>query len=294
MLDPLRISVRLVHRSPDPCNLALFFRIIPSSLYKYPFFFLMLPLQNYHSYGKNLLDLQQKRLSTQLSVFQQALATFAKDHANEIKNNSEFRNQFTELCFSVGVDPLAASLSKSRRSKNLWSSVLNDSNDEYYNELAVKIIELCKRYREVNGGMVSVDDIYRVLTDKNSPNAIEDLTIEDIEVSVQKVNVLDPGFRIVSVGKNAKKYIRLVLKDMSSYEKAVFDICDVLGYASVSSLMANYRWKAIHAQEVLEELVSGGVLWVDDGAEERRYYDALSVGLVQGLDNPDLAVQMDI
>ncbi|GMM35577.1 ESCRT-II subunit protein [Saccharomycopsis crataegensis] len=224
-------------------------------------------LKQYQQLGKSLADQQHEKLSIQLSVFQQALANFAKNHPEEIKSNENLRKEFTSLCFSVGVDPLAASLSKKSASKNknasLWSKLLGDDNDEFYNELAVKIIELCKKLEDVNGGIVAVDELLKIMTNPDSPNSIVDLTESDIEKSVELLSTLDPNFKVITVGDQNKKFIRSVSKELNNYETKVFEICEIMGYATVGILVDNYRWSSYHSKDVLEEMVSFGFLWVD-------------------------------
>lgn len=237
----------------------------------------------YQEFGKSLLEQQHTQLATQLLVFQQALATFAKTHPNEIKDNEQFRKQFTELCFSVGVDPLAASLSNDSNdgldsgsnnnqhgNKSLWSRLLNNTNEEYYNQLAVTIYEAFQRFqnRVGGGGIISMNELYGQLTAPNSPNSIAGLTRKDIRQSVKLLNTLNPNLQIITI--KDQEFIKFA--DLSNYEKNIFEVCNLLGYCSLSILVANYNWNSHHAKDVLDSMVSQGFLWVDQQTDSNEYH----------------------
>lgn len=247
-------------------------------------------LKQYQQLGKTLFEQQHEKLAVQLSVFQQALANFAKNHPDEIKGNEKFRSEFTKMCLSVGVDPLAASLSKKPSSsgsttvsgtsttnnkkkgkiKSLWSKLLEDNNEEFYNELAVKVIEVCKQYQDLNGGITSIDEILKTLGDPNSPNSILDLDETDIEKTVSLLQTLDDNFAIITIGN--KKFVRSIPQELNKDQSTILEVCEIMGYTSVLLLVANYRWSQYRAQDVLQSMVSSGFLWVDDQTEENEIH----------------------
>lgn len=61
----------------------------------------------YKEKGSELAGEQLTQLSQQLEAFRSKLETFAAQHRNEIRKDPAFRQQFQEMCATIGVDPLA-------------------------------------------------------------------------------------------------------------------------------------------------------------------------------------------
>ena len=99
----------------------------------------------------NVLSKQNKELDEQLNVFQLKLVQFAKDHNKELKEHPEFRMKFIKMCTSIGIDPISL-FDKERH--------LFDVNDFYY-EICVKVIEVCRETKDLNGGVISFDELHR-------------------------------------------------------------------------------------------------------------------------------------
>lgn len=115
--------------------------------------------QQYASHGEALRSEQISSLQTQLSVFQSLLQQFAVTHAKDIRSNPTFRAEFARMCNAIGVDPLASSSGKKEGS--FWAQMLGRSVNDFYFELAVRIVEVCRATKEVNGGLISVEECKR-------------------------------------------------------------------------------------------------------------------------------------
>ena len=46
-------------------------------------------------------------MQKQMALFKSSLQRFASEHKSEINTNPIFRQQFQQMCQSIGVDPLA-------------------------------------------------------------------------------------------------------------------------------------------------------------------------------------------
>lgn len=122
--------------------------------------------QSYATHGANLRSNHLTSLQTQLSVFQSLLHTFALEHGSTIKSNPAFRAEFARMCNAIGVDPLAASNVKGKTKKGLgsaeggsfWTQILGGDVNDFYFELAVRVVELCRETRGENGGLISVEE----------------------------------------------------------------------------------------------------------------------------------------
>jgi EAP30/Vps36 family len=87
------------------------------------------------------------------------LTDFAKRHGADIQNDPVFRQRFLQMCAPLGVDPLASK-------KTLLGNLLGMG--DFYHELAVKIAEVCLASKSSNGGIVSVREIQKALSQRQS------------------------------------------------------------------------------------------------------------------------------
>lgn len=115
----------------------------------------------YASHGSNLRTSHATSLSTQLSVFRSLLQQFAQTHAKDIRSNPSFRAEFARMCAAIGVDPLASSSGAGGKEGggSLWSQLLGGSVNDFYFELAVRVVEVCSDTREENGGLIGVKEV---------------------------------------------------------------------------------------------------------------------------------------
>lgn len=108
----------------------------------------------YASHGSNLRSTNAQALETQLAVFRSLLQQFAQTHGKDIRSNPTFRAQFARMCSAIGVDPLASSNSASGGS--IWAQLLGRTVNDFYFELAVRVVEVCAATRAENGGLIEV------------------------------------------------------------------------------------------------------------------------------------------
>lgn len=116
----------------------------------------------YASHGATLRTAHAQSLANQLSVFQAALHNFSVTHGADIRSNPSFRAEFARMCNAIGVDPLASSNHKGAKGKDggsFWSQMLGGSVNDFYFELAVRVVEVCRETREENGGMLAVAEV---------------------------------------------------------------------------------------------------------------------------------------
>lgn len=74
----------------------------------------------------------------------------------DIRSNPAFRTEFARMCTAIGVDPLASSTNKKG---SFWAEMLGTSVNDFYFELAVRVVEVCRRTREENGGLIAVGEV---------------------------------------------------------------------------------------------------------------------------------------
>ena len=82
---------------------------------------------------------------------------------------------------------------------------------------------------------------------------------------------LGSSYSVIQVGN--RPYVRSVPKELNTDQSAVLEAAQILGYVSVSMLMVNLRWARARALTAVEDLLAGGMLWVDkQAAPEWEYW----------------------
>ncbi|KAK7213323.1 hypothetical protein V2G26_020501 [Clonostachys chloroleuca] len=217
---------------------------------------------HFASHGSNLRASNADALSTQLSVFRSLLQQFAQTHAKDIRSDPAFRAQFARMCSVIGVDPLASSHTNegSGGGGGLWAQLLGESVNDFYFELAVRVVEVCGVTRGENGGLIGLAE----LTERVSKGRMEgssEISEDDVRRAVETLKPLGGSFAVLQVGR--KEYIRSVPRELSGDQRAVVEAVQVLGYVSVGMLRDNLGWETARCKTVIDDLMSEGMLWVD-------------------------------
>ncbi|KAJ9664936.1 ESCRT II complex subunit Dot2 [Coniosporium apollinis] len=252
----------------------------------------------YASHGRTLQETHASSLQTQLAVFQSLLHQFAVTHAKDIRSNPTFRAEFARMCNAIGVDPLASSHT-ARGGKesggSFWSQMLGGSVNDFYFELAVRVVEVCRDTRAENGGLVAVAEVrQRVQKGRGvgggmevseyvePPLLVEEMVLvlgmmklmhmcsDDILRAVKSLEPLGSGFTILNLGH--KQMIRSVPKELNTDQSTVLEAIQVLGHVTVSMLQINLNWERPRAIAVIDDLMADSLVWVDKQADETEYW----------------------
>ncbi|PTB65223.1 ESCRT-2 complex [Trichoderma citrinoviride] len=223
--------------------------------------------RQFASHGSSLRATNAQALETQLAVFRSLLQQFAATHAKDIRSDPSFRAQFARMCSAIGVDPLASSSNSSNSSSkgsgsgnSVWAQLLGRTVNDFYFELAVRIVEVCGATRAENGGLISLSDLRERVSRRRmeGAGAISD---DDVRRAVETLRPLGGSYAVVVVGR--KEYVRSVPRELSTDQAAVVEAAQVLGYVSVGLLRDNLGWETARCRTALDDLVAGGMLWVD-------------------------------
>jgi ESCRT-II complex subunit VPS22 len=191
------------------------------------------------------------------------------------------------MCAAIGVDPLASSSGASGKDGggSFWAQLLGGSVNDFYFELAVRVVEVCGATREENGGLIGVKEVKdRIMSTRMEGGAeiteyvfasdsifkIADQVSDDILRAVTTLKPLGSSYSTLTVGH--KLYIRSVPKELNIDQSAVLEAAQLLGYVSVSMLMLNLRWPRARAKTAIDDLVSESMLWVDKQCDEWEYW----------------------
>ncbi|KAL1975882.1 hypothetical protein VTN31DRAFT_4274 [Thermomyces dupontii] len=228
--------------------------------------------QSYATHGANLRSSHLASLQTQLSVFQSLLHSFALEHASTIRSNQTFRAEFARMCHAIGVDPLAASNVKGKGSNggSFWTQILGGDMNDFYFEVAVRVVELCRETRSENGGLISVEECRKKVGRGKAIGGGLEVSDDDILRAVKALEPLGSGFSIVRVG--SKQYIRSVPKELNTDQATVLEVIQISGYVTASMLQLNLGWEKARAVTVIEDLLADGLVWVDSQCEENEYW----------------------
>ncbi|CRK47505.1 hypothetical protein BN1723_016757 [Verticillium longisporum] len=249
----------------------------------------------YASHGTTLRTTNAAALETQLAVFRSLLQQFAQTHAKDIRSDPSFRAQFARMCTAIGVDPLASSAHSSSSAgdgaSSIWAQLLgrplNRPLNDFYFELAVRVVETCTATRGENGGLIGVREVRERIA-KGRPEGAPEVTDDDVLRAVGTLKPLGGAFAVLRVG--SKSYIRSVPKELNTDQSAVLEAVQVLGYVSVGMLMANLGARCtatrgengglIGVREVRERIAKGR----PEGAPEVTNDDVLrAVGTLKPL-----------
>ncbi|KAF1987251.1 ESCRT-2 complex [Aulographum hederae CBS 113979] len=245
----------------------------------------------YASHGATIRNTHLSSLQTQLSVFQQLLHQFSITHGKEIRSNPSFRAEFARMCNAIGVDPLLTSNSRGGgaaggkegdgKGGSWWTQMLGGSVNDFYFELAVRVVEVCRESRAENGGMIGVGEVRKRVQKGRGIGGGMEVSDDDILRAVKSLDPLGSGFTIMSLG--AKQLIRSIPKELNTDQSTVLEAIQVLGYVTISMLQINLHWERARAVAVKDDLVADSLVWVDEQAEETEYWSPTFIHDTGGL-----------
>ncbi|CAO1628472.1 unnamed protein product [Jaminaea pallidilutea] len=165
--------------------------------------------QAYSQLSSQLSTQQLHDLRSQLDIFATSLQTFAREHRKDILKDADFRGEFQRMCASIGIDPLAGRGEKVGGLKGMWNDWLGLG--DYYYELGVQIVDVCVSTRDVNGGVMDMEElirrVMRLRRGRVRPGQDEDsVAVSTMAVSeddvVRAIKTLEPlgcGYEVVAL-----------------------------------------------------------------------------------------------
>ncbi|KAL6544459.1 hypothetical protein OROMI_023321 [Orobanche minor] len=212
----------------------------------------------YRLLGENVAKLRADLMKEQLATFRSQLEDFARKHKNDIRKNPAFRSQFHEMCTKVGVDPLASN-------KGFWAELLGIG--DFYYELGVQIVDICLATRPLNGGLISLEELCKLLGQRRK-GAREAISQDDCLRAISKLKVLGNGFEVISLGK--KKLVRSVPTELNKDHNAILELAQGQGFVTVDEVQRRLSWSSGRATDALETLLEEGLAMIDNGHKDGR------------------------
>lgn len=260
--------------------------------------------QAYSNLSTQLSSQQLADLRSQLDTFASSLRSFASNHRKDILKDADFRGEFQRMCASIGVDPLGASAGqKVGGLKGMWNDLLGLG--DYYYELGVQIVDVCISTRDLNGGIMDMDElIKRIQRLRHGSQRAEaepaDISHDDIVRAIKTLEPLGCGYEVVNLSTASltgrAKLVRSLPGALSLDSTLVLSILasstclrdpdsgyaylteDELALPREKLEPIKARWTKQRARNVLQRMNEDeGTLWMDYHQGEIRYY-TLAVG----------------
>ena len=220
--------------------------------------------EKYKDKSTEIQESQFEQMTKQMEMFRTNLEEFASKHKSEIKKNAQFRRQFTEMCASIGVDPLASG-------KGFWSVL---GIGDFYYELAVQIVEVCMATNYKTGGLISLDELRnRLVQARGRRKEHQEITNEDLLAAAKKLRIFGNGFSVVPIG-GGQHLVQSIPGELSMDHTAVLQQASQSGnaFTSISTLQGELHWEKDRAQKALEHMVKLGLAWLDEQDEQETLY----------------------
>ncbi|KAJ4001205.1 winged helix DNA-binding domain-containing protein [Lentinula boryana] len=238
--------------------------------------------RSYDLLSNSLSQNQITHLQSQLVSFRSALTAFAIKHREDILHDPAFRHRFTQMCSSIGVDPLAGP-----RKGGWWAELLPSVGDWQY-ELGVQIVDVCVSTRERNGGMIELSELVRLVRKLRGLSADQDgkgkgrINEEDIIRSVKTLSPLGAGYTVVTLN-DGRKMVRSVPKELDEDQAIILALARApgkYGRITIDELVVEREkggrgWTRERARGALDNmLLQDGLCWVDeqDNIHDRVYW----------------------
>lgn len=220
--------------------------------------------EKYRDKGTEIQENQLEQMTKHMETLRVNLEEFASKHKSEIKKNARFRRQFTEMCASIGVDPLASG-------KGFWSVL---GIGDFYYELAVQIVEVCMATNHKNGGLISLDELRtRLIQARGRRKEHQEITNEDLLAAAKKLKIFGNGFSVVPIGRG-RYLVQSVPGELSMDHTAVLRQASLStnAYISKSILCKELKWEEDRAQKALNYMMKEGLAWLDEQGENEILY----------------------
>ena len=202
--------------------------------------------------GQEIQNAKISEMKSQLKDFRSHLEEFARKHKKEINKDPAFRAQFNQMCQSIGVDPLASN-------KGFWADILGVG--DFYYELSVQMIDVCLQTRNVNGGLIEINELRTRIQNRRSSKSSA-ISNDDIKRAMDKVKSLGNGFGLIVL--NNREMVKSVPIELNRDHSAILNICNNTACTTMTQLRRKLNWPIYRIEETLDLMLQEGVCWTDE------------------------------
>jgi len=229
--------------------------------------------QAYQDRGQEITEANTDHMQKQMKLFKEKLEEFAVKHKSQINKDPEFRSKFQKMCAKIGVDPLSSN-------KGFWAEVLGVGT--FYFELGVQIVHVCLATREVNGGVMKLNDLVLYLQRIRKKGNQQPVIEEDVKRAVATLEPLGNGIRFIQVGMD--KMLASVPVELSSDHTSLLNVAHQgNGCTNVQVLTSSLKWTNDRAERALATLLTQSIAWVDEQSSDgviQYYFPSIVFSLV--------------
>lgn len=152
-------------------------------------------------------------------VLKTNLAQYSEKYGEAIRQNKEKRAKFNQICNRIGIDPIVSK-------KSMWGKF-----SDFYNQLSVQILRICEKQRELNGGLMRIDELVKIFN-MSYPN--NQITKEDVFKSVESLSKLGTGCKVIN-----GVYISTVPFELSQDQMILMKLAEATGFVSINIAKQN-------------------------------------------------------
>jgi ESCRT-II complex subunit VPS22 len=242
------------------------------------------------TFSKKAEEIQTQSLQAAVSTLEQLqrkLEDFANTYQKELQQDPAFRHKFFQMCAPLGIDAFC-----STRKGGFWKRLFSDTHggdlDDFYNELSVKVAEICIASRSMNGGIMSISEVSDILRRRkrsfhvwNKPNPSHESTSSgtnlyshnEIIAAVEKLSSLGT-MKTITVGNGI--FIVSVPAELDQDHFEVLTLAqakaDSHGQVTLNDIIQQTRWGRERALRAINLLLSEGMAWLDVHQDTTYYW----------------------
>eukprot|EP01128_Nolandella_sp_AFSM9_P000185 TRINITY_DN10366_c0_g1_i1.p1 TRINITY_DN10366_c0_g1~~TRINITY_DN10366_c0_g1_i1.p1 ORF type:complete len:243 (+),score=34.49 TRINITY_DN10366_c0_g1_i1:65-793(+) len=202
-----------------------------------------------------------ERVQREIAIFKEQLTAFALKHKGNIDRDAVLRQQFSDMCLKIGVDPLTSA-------KGFWSEMLGVG--DFYFSLGVQVTEICINTRSINGGLLDLDSLLNLLRNHRGPQAPA-ISQNDIIRTIDHLKVLGGGYEWFKIGERV--IVQSLPLEMSPDHNSLLLLGQELdGFVTLELIQEHLKWDAVRVDRALRSLVQESLVWIDEYEGKTLYW----------------------
>ena len=191
-----------------------------------------------------------------LSKFKEKLSEFAVKYRSRIQHDPALREQFVDMCESVGVDPFQSS-------KSLWNDIF-EGVGTYYTDLAIQILTISLMNRETFGALLPMSECLVAIQG-------DSVSVKDILRAIKALEVFGSGaVRTVKIG--SELCISSMPEEADSDPRSLLAMFTKVEGLTADDLVSRLGWSMERVIHSVQTLVKEGIVWIDQSGGVRRYW----------------------
>ena len=193
------------------------------------------------------------------------LKKFEKKWKKDVEKNELSYKKLVELRQELGL-PEEMGIYEWKESASFWDRI---GGGDFFERLAVEILEKAKDTQEYTGGIMTLGEVVllvnkdrpgKIIASKDVVNAVENLVEAKL---IPKLKELKSGVIIVE----------FIPANLSDDQEEVLSLSTRKGWISLEELLLKTRWTQERCERVLESMRDTGIARVDASyAEGKKYY----------------------